>query len=249
MTELDRILRFKEDHIRSQADDVQEHLFGFAVRNRRYAASHHHNKVVITGPADAPEILALADRALAGSAHRLVEIHHEPTALAVTGALTEAGYERESNLLMIHQGAPGPVSARVVTVTLADLHEPVRASWAADLPQLTEEELDQLTERRATVVQDGYETTFLAVRDGETIVCHGDLYLHRPSGMAQFEDLSTHPDHQRRGHARAVVTEAIRRAGGLTLFLEADEADWPKDFYGRLGFTPVGRTHHFRRML
>ncbi|WP_051760489.1 GNAT family N-acetyltransferase [Herbidospora cretacea] len=249
MTELDRILRFKEDHIRSQADDVREHLFGFAVRNLRYAASHHHNKVVVTGPADAPEILALADHALDGAAHRLVEIHHEPTARAVAGTMAEAGYDHESNLLMVHQGAPPPPAAGVERVTLADLHEPVRASWAAELPQLTPEELDQLTERRATLLQDGYETTFLAVWDGGTIVCHGDLYIHRPSGTAQFEDLSTHPDHQRRGHARAVVTEAIHRAAGLTLFLEADETDWPKDFYGRLGFTPVGRTHHFRRTL
>nr|WP_062334771.1 GNAT family N-acetyltransferase [Herbidospora sakaeratensis] len=249
MTDLDRILRFKEDHIRSQADDVQEHLFGFAVRNLRYAASHNHNKVVITGPADAAEITALADHALDGAAHRLVEIHHEPTALALAGALTEAGYDGETNLLMRHQGAPPPSAPGVSVVTLADLHGPVRASWAAELPQLTDEELDQLTERRATLLQDGYETTFLAVRDGGTIVCHGDLYVHRPSGLAQFEDLSTDPDHQRRGHARAVVTEAINRATGLTLFLEADESDWPKDFYGRLGFTTVGRTHHFRRMV
>ncbi|WP_062429840.1 GNAT family N-acetyltransferase [Herbidospora daliensis] len=249
MTELDRILRFKEDHIRSQADDVQEHLFGFAVRNLRYAASHHHNKVVITGPADAAEILALADHALDGSAHRLVEIHHEPTALVAAAALTEAGYDRETNLLMRHQGPLPPPATGVAVVTLEDLHGPVRASWAADLPQLTDEELDQLTDRRSTLLQEAYETTFLAVRDGGTIVCHGDLYVHRPSGVTQFEDLSTHPDHQRRGHARAVVTEAIHRAGDLLLFLEADGSDWPKDFYGRLGFTPVGRTHHFRRMV
>ncbi len=121
---------------------------------------------------------------------------------------------------------------------MEDLHEVVRAAWAAEYPQLTAEELDQLTDRRATLFQEGYDITFLAVRDGKTIVCHGDLYVHRASGLAQFDDLITDPAHQRRGHARAVVTEAIHRAGDLTLFLEADQNDWPKDFYARLGFYP-----------
>ncbi|WP_061291550.1 GNAT family N-acetyltransferase [Herbidospora cretacea] len=247
MSELARVLRFKEDYIRSQADDVQEHPFGFTVRNFRYASSHHHNKVVITGPADPRDILALADRALGDVGHRLVEIDHEPTAKAAAAALTEAGYGHETNVLMLHQGPVPPPAPQVVAVTMEDLHEVVRAAWAAEYPQLTAEELDQLTDRRATLVQEGYDITFLAVRDGKTIVCHGDLYVHRASGMAQFDDLITDPSHQRKGHARAVVTEAIHRAGDLTLFLEADQNDWPKDFYARQGFTPIGQTNHFRK--
>ncbi|WP_066374400.1 GNAT family N-acetyltransferase [Herbidospora mongoliensis] len=249
MIVLNQVLRFKEDYIRSQADDVQEHPFGFTVRNFRYAASHHHNKVVITGPADARDILALADQALGEAGHRLVEIHHEPTAAAVAGALAEAGYSHETNVLMLHQGDTPPREPQVVPVTLEDLHEVVRASWAAEYPQIAPEDLDQLTERRGVLLQDGYDVTFLAVRDGGTIVCHGDLYVQPATGLAQIEDLVTHPDHQRRGHARALVREAIHRAGGLTVFMEADQDDWPKDFYGRLGFTTIGRTNHFRKFL
>ncbi|GAB1821632.1 GNAT family N-acetyltransferase [Herbidospora sp. RD11066] len=247
MTMLDRVLRFKEDHIRSQADDVQEHPFGFTVRNLRYAASHHHNKVVITGPADARDILALADHALSGAGHRLVEIHHEPTATAVAASLTEVGYGHETNVLMLHQGPTPPSEPHVATVATEELQEVVRAAWAAEYPQIAPEELDELTERRSALLQDGYDVTFLAIRDGATIVCHGDLYVHRASGLAQFDDLITDPSHQRRGHARAIVTEAIHRAAGLSLFLEADQNDWPKDFYARLGFLPIGTTHAFRK--
>ncbi len=78
------------------------------MRNFRYATSPHHNKVVITGPADARDILALADQALGDVGHRLVEIHDGPTAKASAGALTEAGYGHETNVLMLHQGAPPP---------------------------------------------------------------------------------------------------------------------------------------------
>ncbi len=43
------------------------------------------------------------------------------------------------------------------------------------------------------------------------------------------------------------MAEAIHRAGDLTLFLEADQNDWPKDFYARQGFTPIGQTDNFRK--
>ncbi|TDD22994.1 hypothetical protein [Nonomuraea diastatica] len=32
------------------------------------------------------------------------------------------------------------------------------------------------------------------------------------------------------------------------VFLVADAADWPEDFYGRLGFEPLGSAHAFLRV-
>jgi hypothetical protein len=32
------------------------------------------------------------------------------------------------------------------------------------------------------------------------------------------------------------------------LFIVADDNDWPKDLYARLGFEPVGRTRAFHRL-
>jgi predicted GNAT family acetyltransferase len=68
--------------------------------------------------------------------------------------------------------------------------------------------------------------------------------------VAQIEDVATLPAFRNRGLARAVVLEAaaLARASGAELvFLVADENDWPKDLYGRLGFDQIGVEHVFGR--
>jgi GNAT superfamily N-acetyltransferase len=56
------------------------------------------------------------------------------------------------------------------------------------------------------------------------------------------------PAHRGRGHATAIVLRALEEArnGGHELtFLIADENDWPKELYARLGFGPIGRKFAF----
>jgi ribosomal protein S18 acetylase RimI-like enzyme len=48
-----------------------------------------------------------------------------------------------------------------------------------------------------------------------------------------------------RGLAKAVVSHAVneaRSAGHSLVFLVADDEDWPKELYRRLGFEPRGHT-------
>ena len=68
--------------------------------------------------------------------------------------------------------------------------------------------------------------------------------------VGQVEDVSTLPDHRGRGYARAVVGTAVaasRAAGHSLTFITADEDDWPREFYARLGFELVGTVSRFRR--
>jgi GNAT superfamily N-acetyltransferase len=53
-----------------------------------------------------------------------------------------------------------------------------------------------------------------------------------------------------RGIARALVGRAVREgrdAGAELVFLIADDVDWPKQLYAKLGFDPVGRYWQFTR--
>jgi predicted GNAT family acetyltransferase len=46
-----------------------------------------------------------------------------------------------------------------------------------------------------------------------------------------------------RGYARALVTRAValaRQAGHELTFIVADDEDWPKRLYARIGFEPAG---------
>jgi ribosomal protein S18 acetylase RimI-like enzyme len=68
--------------------------------------------------------------------------------------------------------------------------------------------------------------------------------LYSDGVTAQVEDVATLRDYRRRGLARATVSMAVDAAvemGHEFVFIVADEQDWPKDLYGRLGFDPIGR--------
>jgi GNAT superfamily N-acetyltransferase len=74
--------------------------------------------------------------------------------------------------------------------------------------------------------------------------------LYSDGVIAQIEDVATLRDFRRRGLARATVTAAIDAAltmGHEAIFIVADDDDWPKDLYARLGFDPVGRAWAFTR--
>jgi len=68
--------------------------------------------------------------------------------------------------------------------------------------------------------------------------------LYSDGATAQVEDVATLRDYRRRGLARAAVSAAIDAAvemGHRFVFIVADDDDWPKELYGRLGFDPIGR--------
>ena len=87
-----------------------------------------------------------------------------------------------------------------------------------------------------------------------------DLYVVAPDGLyvsfcilwpclsqriAMLEPVGTHPQHRRRGLARTVVLEAIRRAAALgveKVYVGSDQA-----FYRAVGFVPCGIRHAWVR--
>jgi ribosomal protein S18 acetylase RimI-like enzyme len=67
---------------------------------------------------------------------------------------------------------------------------------------------------------------------------------------AQVENVDTLEEFRGRGVARSVVlraVEAARDADAEHVFIVADDADWPRELYARLGFDRVGRTRQFTR--
>jgi GNAT superfamily N-acetyltransferase len=74
--------------------------------------------------------------------------------------------------------------------------------------------------------------------------------LYSDGVIAQVEDVATLRDYRRRGLARAAVSAAIDAAiemGHSFVFIVADEDDWPKELYSRLGFDPIGRAWSLTR--
>jgi ribosomal protein S18 acetylase RimI-like enzyme len=90
------------------------------------------------------------------------------------------------------------------------------------------------------------QVTDLAVRsdvgDGEVMAA---LQLRVDGATAAVESVLTDPRARRRGHADALLSAALHRAGAAgcdLVVLEAAELDWPRHWYARRGFAVVGRT-------
>ena len=69
---------------------------------------------------------------------------------------------------------------------------------------------------------------------------------------AWVEDVYTVPEARGRGYARTLVTHAAELAiseGHDLTFIIADDDDWPKHLYEKVGFRPIGRTRTFHREL
>ncbi|MEV0315789.1 GNAT family N-acetyltransferase [Nonomuraea fuscirosea] len=233
--------------------------------------------IVRPAPGDVPEraaelLMAAADETLATRAHRLVCIDDDRLGTACVPAFAAAGYEHETNLVMVFRGpipttppspasraapqeasqiaspAASPVGLAVVEVLgLEEVVAVSRRDWRESLPEASDETIDALA-RRVEVRPRGADTVgFRGVRapDGE-IAARADLYVH--GGVAQIESVLTAEAYRGKGYARTLMNALLAEVADAELiFLVADADDWPRHFYTRLGFETVGRTHAFLR--
>lgn len=73
----------------------------------------------------------------------------------------------------------------------------------------------------------------------------GTTVLFSDGRIAQVEDVYVVPEARGRGYARAMVSAAAalaRQEGHELTFIVADDNDWPKQLYAKLGFEPIGRS-------
>ncbi|ONK15496.1 GNAT family N-acetyltransferase [Streptomyces sp. MP131-18] len=247
---LPRIRSFLADFARRQAGRTIALPGGFAVLNDALGHSHTDNQLIVDGAADPGTLPATADALLGHLPHRLITVLDERAGAACGPALLAAGYTKAVHLVMLHTG-PVPQGGAAQAVGLDALRAPLVRRWRGFLPAADEEAIRQLVERRAVRHRGADTVEFIASRapDGEA-ASWADLYLDPAAGVAQIEDVLTAEEHLGKGHGSAVLTTALRRAadaGCGTRFLLADEADWPRDWYERLGFTVIGRTFAFER--
>lgn len=252
ITDLERIRAFEHRFARAQATDVVELRWGFVVLQRDFPLSYYHNRVVVTSPAPAVEILAAADAVLGGASvrHRYVSVDNDELGQALSAEFDTAGYEHGTIVAMIYSGSDVDSAAHEVqAVSLGAVRAAIVRDWQVMLPDATDAQLAQLADRTALYSR-GAEVTLLAVYDGDQIAAHANLYVNRVKRIAQFENLVTHPDHRSRGYGGALIRDALRRgqqAGCELSFLTADLHDWPREWYQRLGYVDAGCMHHFSR--
>jgi ribosomal protein S18 acetylase RimI-like enzyme len=226
--------------------------YGTAVFDGRLPRRWDSNYLLVEHVPDeigAEELAAEAERlqGAAGLAHRKLELRDEEVGARLEPQFRALGWTVNRHLLMALHRRPdrSPDPSLVHEVDAAALRD-VRArqmqsyEWGAD-PEVVE----QLYASKTFLAQ-VVDTRFFAVLLDGRPVSWTDLYL--ADGTGQIEDVGTLQEHRGHGYASAVVLHAAavaRHAGADFVFLVADDQDWPKELYRKLGFDGLGRVYEF----
>ena len=212
-------------------DSEEPSPLGVAVRDSRLPLRQDSNYLLVERPATAEEIVAELDRL----DMPIATVPDESLLLDESGAEVP-----HRGVVMLHRG-PVPATARNAVEVRREALEPLRRGRILNQPWGSPDIAVQLLGARAILEERVTVRYFASLEDGQ-VAAGTDLYLGPPD--AQIEDVSTEPELLNRGHGTAVVVTAIaaaREAGADFVFLVADAEDWPKEWYARLGFEPIGR--------
>lgn len=246
---LQRVLDFLTTGLVRTADAAREIHGGVVLSTPSLSAVWTVNQLRVTGPIGFEALVALAGEELAGFDYRHIVVEDQQSGAALEAEFASAGWRVERELLMTLTGAPDrSTDTSVVGDAGEDEVLEVMARWHAEGWSTGPAELAQLVEYGRREAR-AHDDRLLGVRssDGRLVAI---TKLRRDRGMAQVEDVYTVPEARGRGYARALITRAaqLARGGGSGLiFIEADDNDWPKELYARLGFEPLGRLWQFHR--
>jgi ribosomal protein S18 acetylase RimI-like enzyme len=185
----------------------------------------------------------------AGHSHRRIEIPDEAVGARVEGFFRRIGWEIERLALMAYRG-DGERTADTASVEEVDREAlvPLREEIARSQPWATGDEVVREVVSAGEVGARAGNTRFFAVReDGRPVAA---AQLNSDGRLAEVDDVATLPSFRGRGYGSAVTMRAVEEAlaaGHELVFLVADDDDWPKDLYARLGFETIGRTWSFLR--
>ena len=196
----------------------------------------------------AAEIAAEADRIMApaGCEHRRVGTFDAERGARLAEEFEALGWETDVHVVMGHRREPDK------TVDTSMVQELGDRTWASRLEQThsyagydseVDPQMRALYDLTGEVVD---KKDFGIVADGK-VVSFALLFSDGRTG--QIEDVATLDGYRGRGYSRAVVQHALEEslARNYFTFLIADDRDWPKQFYTKLGFDEIGHHYYFLR--
>ena len=95
-----------------------------------------------------------------------------------------------------------------------------------------------------------HDLNLVAETEDGSFAAHVGVTLDEVNRHGVFEPVCTHPAHVRRGLARALLFEGMRRLqalGAVTVDVETGDAEAANAFYASCGFTEEYRAHTWRR--
>lgn len=250
--ERERILSFEHDLMRRTTSRTEPFRWGTAYLDERFPLRWDSNLLWVQASLDgvgADDLASEADRILGevSLSHRNLVLDDVAAAERLASRFVALGYRWDRLLTMVYRHEPDRAPDAQVAEVEVDPFLPIVAEAIRHESYATSEEVvDQLAGHRRVLAEAGARF-FVAYADG---VPASRCELYTGDGIAQVEDVGTLESHRGRGLASAVVLRAVaeaRSAGCDLIYLHADEEDWPRHLYRKLGFEPFARWAGFDR--
>lgn len=195
--------------------------------------------------------LELADEQLTSVPYRHLVTDADELGRALLEPLRRKGFAVEREVVMViaddaraRPGRPDAVVIEPDEQTVVALER----RWLVEDDRTTVEAVDDLIEAGLREGRAWGERRFGIAEAGGALAAMTKL---RSDGRtAQVEDVYTAPEARGRGFASTLVSHAVtvaQEAGNDLVFIVADDCDWPKQLYARLGFRPIARRWAFHR--
>ena len=251
-----RITAIVEGSVRALADEVRTVPGGWAARTWSLPAVWTLNQVHLEAPTTAAAALSLADEHQRDLPYRYVVVDDEASGRQLAEELSEDIWTSDRVVLMVlptdtqqpPADHPRGVERDIVALDEAQATALMRR-WVLEMhADIAQKELEEVLEYHRLEGRLWNERCFGCI--GEDGTPANMVKLRSDGRVASVEDVYTRPEERRRGLARAVltfVTGLARAERPEFTFLLADDDDWPKELYARVGFAPIGMRWSFRR--
>jgi GNAT superfamily N-acetyltransferase len=208
-----------------------------------------------SGGRDAPTnykaALERAEEYLAALPFRHLVADSDALGQALAPALRREGFGVECEVIMAATGLSQKQGRSLpVMEPDAEAMAAVERRWFAEDGRVTADAVEHMLEAGKREQRVWHERHFGIAGDEGNLAAITKL---RSDGRtAQVEDVYTAPEARGRGFASTLVLHALslaRQEGHDFVFIGADDCDWPKHLYARLGFEPIGRRWAFHKDL
>ena len=229
----------------SVCDVIEPWAHGTVVRATRHPSYYDFNVVrVEDNPAmDLDALVAFADQALAGLAHRKVDFDLVDAAEPLRAGFEQRGWKAD-RLLWMHHEEPLPPGPEIAVEELDyDAVHDLRVAWhREDYPD--EDPGDFHAQAREVALR--RRPRILAVVEAGAPVAFAQL--EHVGAAAEISHVYVLPEFRGSGRGTATTRAAVEAAGDVRdLWITADDEGRPKQLYARLGFRPAWVTMEFLR--
>jgi ribosomal protein S18 acetylase RimI-like enzyme len=251
MDDFARFLAFEQRLLERLSTRIESFAYGVAFIDDEFPTKYDANFLRVNDPVPrvaADELVSEAERILATHEHREIVMCDDTDGIRLAPEFVARAWVVDRNMFLTLRREPDRLGAIEIEELPFSEVRPLleegnrREPWGSD-----HETVRALTDYQGKLARVIGARSFAARVRGRLA---GSCELYVDGDDAQVESVGTLEEFRGRGIARAVVlraVEAAREAGAERVFIVADEADWPKDLYVRLGFDRIGRTWQYTR--